>query len=129
MSRQTLLSRIAIATVGVFCALTFDRRPEVSAAGPTLVDHNLELRTVATGLNTPTSFAFIGPTMCSCWRKQTGRVIRVQGNVQTTVLDLAVNNGSERGLLGIALHPNFPGDAACVPVLDGKFDRSRTPAF
>src|SRR4029077_20820545 len=25
-----------------------------------------------------------------------------------TALDLAVNNGSERGLLGIALHPDFP---------------------
>jgi glucose/arabinose dehydrogenase len=28
----------------------------------------------------------------------------------STVLDLAVNFASERGLLGIALHPNFPGD-------------------
>jgi glucose/arabinose dehydrogenase len=27
--------------------------------------------------------------------------------VQGTVLDLAVNSNSERGLLGIALHPNF----------------------
>ena len=107
MSRQTLLSRIAIATVGVFCALTLDRRPEVSAAGPTLVDHNLELRTVATGLNVPTSFAFIGPDDVLVLEKQTGRVIRVQGDTKTTVLDLAVNNGSERGLLGIALHPNF----------------------
>ena len=26
------------------------------------------------------------------------------------MLDLAVNNGSERGLLGLALHPNFPID-------------------
>ena len=108
MSRHTLLSRIAIATVGVFCALTFDRRPEVNAAGPTLVDRNLELRTAATGLNTPTSFAFIGPNDVLVLEKQTGRVIRVQGNAQTTVLDLAVNNGSERGLLGIAVHPNFP---------------------
>ena len=108
MSRQTLLSRIAIATVGVFCALTFDRRPEVSAAGPTLVDRNLELRTVATGLNVPTSFAFIGPDDVLVLEKQTGRVIRVQGNEKTTVLDLPVNNGSERGLLGIAVHPNFP---------------------
>ena len=31
----------------------------------------------------------------------------VNGVVQSTVLDLAVNSGSERGLLGIALHPNF----------------------
>jgi glucose/arabinose dehydrogenase len=30
--------------------------------------------------------------------------------VQETVLDLAVNSASERGLLGIALHPQFPGN-------------------
>jgi aldose sugar dehydrogenase len=32
----------------------------------------------------------------------------VDGLVQGAVLDLAVNFGSERGLLGIALHPDFP---------------------
>ncbi|HSJ26868.1 MAG TPA: PQQ-dependent sugar dehydrogenase, partial [Acidimicrobiia bacterium] len=32
----------------------------------------------------------------------------VNGTVAATVLDLAVNVGSERGLLGIALHPRFP---------------------
>jgi glucose/arabinose dehydrogenase len=32
----------------------------------------------------------------------------VDGVVDSTVLDLAVNFGSERGLLGIALHPSFP---------------------
>jgi glucose/arabinose dehydrogenase len=43
--------------------------------------------------------------------KNTGRVQRiVNGTLQGTVLDLAVNNGSERGLLGLALHPNFPLD-------------------
>src|SRR5262249_52387676 len=37
-----------------------------------------------------------------------GQVKRVvNGTVQGTVLDLAVNSASERGLLGIALHPDF----------------------
>ena len=41
--------------------------------------------------------------------KNTGRVLRVtDGVVQGPVLDLAVNSFSERGLLGIALHPFFP---------------------
>lgn len=41
--------------------------------------------------------------------KMTGQVKRVvDGVVTTTVLDLAVNFASERGLLGIALHPAFP---------------------
>src|ERR687892_1719537 len=43
--------------------------------------------------------------------KNTGQVKRVvNGAVQATVLDLAVNFGSERGLLGVALHPSFPLD-------------------
>jgi len=38
----------------------------------------------------------------------TGKVKRiVNGAVQSTVLDLGVNNFSERGLLGIALHPDL----------------------
>jgi len=38
-------------------------------------------------------------------------VIRVTNGVpQGTVLDLSVNSASERGLLGIALHPNFPAN-------------------
>jgi len=40
--------------------------------------------------------------------KNTGRVLRVAGGVGRTVLDLAVNFASERGLLGIAMHPDFP---------------------
>ena len=63
---------------------------------------------MASGLNVPTSFAFIGPDDVLVLEKQTGRVIRILGDQKTTVLDLAVNTGSERGLLGIALHPDFP---------------------
>ena len=41
--------------------------------------------------------------------KSTGQVkLVVDGAVTATVLDLAVNSASERGLLGIALHPRFP---------------------
>jgi glucose/arabinose dehydrogenase len=41
--------------------------------------------------------------------KNTGKVLMVSdGTVSSTVLDLAVNFGSERGLLGIAVHPDFP---------------------
>jgi glucose/arabinose dehydrogenase len=43
--------------------------------------------------------------------KDTGLVKRVvNGAVQATVLDLGVNRNSERGLLGIALHPDFPAN-------------------
>ena len=40
--------------------------------------------------------------------KASGQVKRiVDGQVRGVVLDLAVNSASERGLLGIALHPKF----------------------
>jgi len=79
-------------------------------AAPTVVDPNLAVRTAAEGLVTPTSIAFLGPTDMLVLEKQTGRVQRVvNGEVAGTALDLAVNNASERGLLGIALHPAFPG--------------------
>jgi glucose/arabinose dehydrogenase len=79
------------------------------AAAPTLVDSKLQLRTAVGGLNLPTGIAFIGPNDMLVLEKDTGRVRRViNGVIQGTVLDLSVNNFSERGLLGIALHPSFP---------------------
>ena len=64
---------------------------------------------VGTGLELPTSLAFLGANDFLVLEKNTGKVKRVtNGVVQATdVLDLDVNFGSERGLLGIALHPNF----------------------
>ncbi|HJZ92432.1 MAG TPA: PQQ-dependent sugar dehydrogenase [Gemmataceae bacterium] len=76
---------------------------------PTVVDPNLAVRTVVSGLNQPTTMAFIGENDFFVLEKATGKVQRVtNGALAGTVLDLAVNNGSERGLLGIALHPDFP---------------------
>jgi glucose/arabinose dehydrogenase len=78
--------------------------------GPTLVDRNLTVRTVVDGLDTPITMAFIGEDDFFVLEKGTGHVRRViDGVVQPApVLDLAVNSASERGLLGIALHPDFP---------------------
>jgi glucose/arabinose dehydrogenase len=79
--------------------------------GPQVLAPNLAVRTVAAGLTTPTAIAFIGANDVLAIEKNTGQVKRiVNGVVQGTVLDLAVNFGSERGLLGIALHPNFATD-------------------
>jgi glucose/arabinose dehydrogenase len=59
---------------------------------------------------TPTSIAFLGEDDLLVLEKDTGKVVRVTGGALSSVaLDLAVNFGSERGLLGIALHPDFPG--------------------
>jgi aldose sugar dehydrogenase len=52
--------------------------------------------------------AFIGPNEFLVLEKASGRVKHVlNGALAQIVLDLAVNNASERGLLGIALHPQF----------------------
>ena len=84
-------------------------RPVVAQGGPEMVVPNLEVNAVASGLDTPTSIAFIGPNDLLVLEKNTGRVMRVTDGVITgTALDLGVNAASERGLLGIALHPEFP---------------------
>ena len=93
-----LIAIVSAATIVVYAQST-----------PSLVDSNLRVRTVVENLDQPTSTAFLGPNEFFVLEKATGQVKRVMnGVVMGTVLDLAVNSGSERGLLGIALHPNFP---------------------
>jgi glucose/arabinose dehydrogenase len=83
--------------------------PTAGHAAPSVVDPGLGVRTAASGLSQPTSMAFVGPGEMLVLEKATGRVRRVvDGTVTgTPALDLAVNSASERGLLGIALDPNF----------------------
>jgi len=88
-----------------------DASVNAQGSGPSLVDPNLAVRAVTTNLSQPTSMAFIGANDILVLEKASGEVQRVvDGVVTATVLDLAVNSGSERGLLGIALHPDFPAN-------------------
>jgi aldose sugar dehydrogenase len=81
----------------------------VLAQGPVMLDPQLAVREVVGGLNLPTAMTFIGPNDLLVLEKNSGQVKHVvNGTVQGTALDLAVNNSSERGLLGVALHPAFP---------------------
>jgi glucose/arabinose dehydrogenase len=85
--------------------------PVAAQEGPTVVDPDLGVRTIVSGLVAPTTMAFLGPNDFLVLEKTTGQVKRVvNGAVQSVVLDLSVNFASERGLLGIALHPNFPAN-------------------
>ncbi|HUQ90380.1 MAG TPA: PQQ-dependent sugar dehydrogenase [Bryobacteraceae bacterium] len=82
-----------------------------SAQTPTITLPNLSVRTIVSGLSNPTGIAFLSDNDFLVIEKNTGRVKRIRdGVIQATVLDLGVNFASERGLLGIALHPNFPSD-------------------
>ena len=90
-------------------ALTLFAPAAAQETGPTLVDRNLVLDTAASGLELPTSMAFIGEDDLLVLEKNSGKVRRVEGGAITdTVLDLAVNSFQERGLLGITLEPGFP---------------------
>ncbi|MGI8735240.1 MAG: PQQ-dependent sugar dehydrogenase [Pyrinomonadaceae bacterium] len=78
------------------------------ALSPVMLDDNLTVSTVLAGLDQPTSMEFIGPNDFLILEKATGRVRRIlNGALHSTVLDLPVNSASERGLLGIAVHPGF----------------------
>ena len=99
--RRTVLSGIVAAYALAFMSV---------AAAQTLNDPKLHVREVVSGLSQPTAMAFIGPGDILVLQKADGRVRRVINGVLQAgqVLDVAVDSASERGLLGIALHPNFP---------------------
>ena len=118
------------------------RPVEAQAPVPTMVDPNLAVRRAASGLSQPVNLAFLGADDMLVLEKGSGRVQRVvNAGAPTTVLDLAVNSASERGLLGIALHPGFPANSgvylfwteslsgadstslADVPLLGNRVDR------
>jgi aldose sugar dehydrogenase len=80
-----------------------------AADGPVLVDRNLTLDTVIGDLVTPIGVAFVDDDELLVLEKNTGKVLHVRDDaVVGTAIDLAVNFASERGLLGITLHPDFP---------------------
>ena len=137
MKRPLLLIAVVLGAV-----LVTAFAPARAEAAPSLVDPNLAVRTAASGLDQPISIAFLGPNDMFVLEKATGKVQRiVNGVVQSTALDLAVNSGSERGLLGIALDPHFfvngrvylywtetlsgsdSTDLADVPLLGNRVDR------
>jgi glucose/arabinose dehydrogenase len=94
-------------TFYLFLTVCFSAAPCLAA--PTLQDPSLKVEEVVSGLSLPTTMAFIGPDDILVLQKDDGRVRRVIGGVLQPgeVLDVAVNSDSERGLLGIALHPDF----------------------
>ena len=79
------------------------------ASAQSLVDPALHVTTFLEGLAQPTGFVFSGAEEGFAIEKATGQVRRFSSGVlaATPALDLAVNSSSERGLLGIALDPDF----------------------
>jgi glucose/arabinose dehydrogenase len=105
------MEKLTCIALVVGAAIAAGRSIDAQPPAPTMLDPKLAVRTVVSGLAQPTSIAF-----SRCQRhararegERKGSAV-VNGVIQSTILDLAVNNASERGLLGIALHPNFPAN-------------------
>lgn len=103
--RGKILARAARAALIFAFAFTFTLP---ALAQPKMLVPNLGVRIASDGFSQPISMAFLGPEDYFVLEKGSGNVIRVQNGLKSIVLDLAVNSASERGLLGIALHPAFP---------------------
>jgi aldose sugar dehydrogenase len=112
MARKRIHSRamILLMTISLLVVTGSSDSVVAQATGPTMLNPLLGVRPVVVGLDTPTGMAFLGANDILVLEKNTGQVRRVtDGTIQNQpALDLAVNFASERGLLGIALHPNFP---------------------
>jgi aldose sugar dehydrogenase len=84
-----------------------------ASSGPTVTDPNLKVQIVfpPSGKGT-TSMAFLAPNDILVLEKNTGKVDRIVNGrlLPKPVLDVAVANKIERGLLGIAVAPNLTPD-------------------
>jgi len=96
---------VAVVTGVIIAAATHAVQAQTVPAG-------YEAEAVVTGLSQPTTMAFLGPDELFVLEKVTGRVRHVDLTTNpptiTTALTLAVDGDFEKGLLGIALHPNWP---------------------
>jgi glucose/arabinose dehydrogenase len=86
----------------------FAKTEFVEQGKPRLFDSNLKITTIAEGLSTPTTMAFVGPDDILVLEKDTGMIKRiVNGKVlPKPVLDVNVANSVERCLCGIAVSKN-----------------------
>jgi len=86
----------------------FAKTEFVEQGKPKLFDSNLKITTIAEGLTTPTTMAFVGPNDILVLEKDTGMIKRiVNGKVlPKPVLDVNVANSVERCLCGIAVSKN-----------------------
>src|SRR5215211_8437718 len=110
MIRKGIWTRVGMLFVVLSLLISFHSVNFAAAqeTGPVMLHPRLGVRPVLSGLNLPTTMAFLNANEFFVLEKNIGTVQHVvDGVVDHTALDLAVNNFSERGLLGIALDPNF----------------------
>ncbi len=107
--RRSVAAMAAAACGAALSALSLPSRADV----PAMLDPNLQVTPLLiSGISNPIGIVFLGSVNdYLVLEKASGQVKRVIGGVlqAAPVLDLPVNSNSERGLLSMALHPNFPG--------------------
>ena len=97
----------------IACGLVAAASAVPDAGAQTLTDPALEVTEIVAALSQPTAMALLPPSPGATLEllvaeKATGRVVHVRdGAILGIALDLPVNSRSERGLLGLALHPAF----------------------
>ena len=100
--------RALLCLAAATCTLLLATQAAAQAPAPSVVDPDLEVATITTGLNQPVQMEWIGKDDFLVLEKPSGQVKRVRdGGAPEVVLDLTVNSASERGLLGIALDKHF----------------------
>lgn len=104
---RTPISRVARFTATIASCVLLSA---ATVTAQTLTDPSLTVTNWGSGLNQPTTMAFLGPNDALVLEKTTGQVRRIlSGVVQPgNVLDVNVNFSSERGLLGIAINSQSP---------------------
>ena len=131
---------------GCAICLLLTGRIDADSIAVEMLDPNLQVTTALdVGMTQPIGIVFLEQDDFLILEKASGQVKRVIGGVvQTTpVLDLPVNSFSERGLLSLVLHPDFPDEPFMyvrwtesstgadsvvdleVPVLGNRVDRFR----
>ena len=100
-----LLSMSLSALLSVYAQEDFREREFVEEGKPQLADPQLKVEEVASGLNTPTTMAFLGPNDILVLEKDKGTVQRiVDGKIlDQPLLDVNVANSVERCMCGIAI--------------------------
>ena len=77
-----------------------------AATGPIVSHPNLRVQTLFTGLQLPTSMAFLGPGDILVLEKNKGTVDRIVDGRKQPLLHISVDTEVEHGMLGIAVAPS-----------------------
>lgn len=126
----TFMKQVATPAIALTILVMAISHARVSRADTTpleVLDPNLEVTTVLNaGITQPIGIVFLGANDFLVLEKASGQVKRVIGGAiqATPALDLAVNSNSERGLLSLVLHPNFPA----IPFVYVRWTESSTGA-